>query len=116
MSSSSSLFTYKAVEVIFRSIYFYFHLQTYRTVHIPTICPHSPSPLYLFHHKFTLHLFSFELIRQAESLGDAVAELLETLEVQHQVEAVRVRVVQPRRSGGLQGEGQPHRRLHGDTH
>ena len=28
MSSSSSPFTYKAVEVIFRRIYFYFHLQT----------------------------------------------------------------------------------------
>ena len=89
---------------------------------VQTACPFFYSKekiifrAYLFYHQCTLHLFSFELIRQAESLGDAVAELLETLEVQHQVEAVRVRVVQPRRSGGLQGEGQPHRRLHGDTH
>ena len=49
ISSSSSPFTYKAVEVIFGSIYFFFTFkqpQTYRTVHILTICPHSPSPLY----------------------------------------------------------------------
>ena len=38
MSSWSSPFTYKAVEVIFGSIYFYFHLQT-----TPNLqdCPHS---------------------------------------------------------------------------
>ena len=58
--SSSSPFTYKAVEVIFGSIYFFFTFkqpQTYRTVHIPTICPHSPSPLY-FSHLYCNHCHS----------------------------------------------------------
>ena len=31
--------------------------QTYRTVHIPTICPHSPSPLY-FSHLYCNHCHS----------------------------------------------------------
>ena len=38
MASSTSPFTYEAVEVIFGSIYFYFHIQT-----APNLqdCPHS---------------------------------------------------------------------------
>ena len=52
MASSTSPFTYEAVEVIFGSIYFYFHIQT-----APNLqdCPHSDN-LTTFP-DFTLALF-----------------------------------------------------------
>ena len=61
MASSTSPFTYEAVEVIFGSIYFYFHIQT-----APNLqdCPHSDNLTTFpdFTLKKSMHNIKFNLV------------------------------------------------------